>query len=76
MEAEALLHEMAEMQRKKLLEIARYIVPNITSEDILQPNDFPELENHPVFRYEEGILAGIESARIALAPNPFDFGDL
>jgi hypothetical protein len=28
----------------------------------MQPNDFPELENHPFFRYEEGVLEGLQSA--------------
>lgn len=61
-----LLDQMAEMQRKHLLECAQEIIPNITEEDLLQPNDFIELENHPVFRYEEGLLAGIQSVQMAL----------
>jgi hypothetical protein len=32
----------------------------------LQPNDFPELEHHPHFRYEEGILDGMQVVRSAL----------
>ncbi len=28
---------------------AEQIVPNITEDDLLQPNDFPLLENHPHF---------------------------
>ena len=54
------------MQEKKLLKIAREIVPHLTADDILQPNDFPELENHPYFRYEEGYLAGLKSAELFL----------
>jgi len=38
----------------------------VTEEDLLQPNDFPELELHPHFRYEEGILDGLMVARTAL----------
>ena len=49
-------------QEKKLLTLAREIIPHLTSDDIMQPNDFPELENHPVFRYEEGILQGLKTA--------------
>ncbi|MGZ3633427.1 MAG: hypothetical protein ACXWM7_03830 [Parachlamydiaceae bacterium] len=63
---DALFDEMIELQQKKLLECARRIVPTATTDDILQPNDFPELENHPYFRYEEGLLAGLQSAQIAL----------
>jgi hypothetical protein len=32
----------------------------------MQPFDFPELENHPEFRYEEGVLAGLLTAYAAL----------
>lgn len=65
-EIELLISEMEEFQRKKLLSCGRQIIPNLTSDDILQPNDFLDLENHPVFRYEEGILAGIQSVSIAI----------
>lgn len=61
----ALLEELEEGQKKQLLEIGRRIVPNLTPDDLLQPNDYPELENHPHFRYEEGILAGIQSVKAA-----------
>ena len=61
-----LLDELIEGQRKKVLETARRIVPHVTEDDILQPNDFPELELHPHFRYEEGILDGLLVARTAL----------
>ncbi len=58
-----MLEEMIEQQKGKLLKLGREIIPHITSDDILQPNDFPELENHPIFRYEEGILAGLQAAQ-------------
>jgi hypothetical protein len=35
-------------------------------DDLMQPNDFPSLENSPVFRYEEGLLAGIQAIDMAL----------
>ncbi len=56
------LERMREAQAKKLLSIAARIIPNISQEDLLQPQDYPVLEEHPEFRYEEGVLAGIESA--------------
>ncbi len=61
-----LLSEMINAQQKALLKCAQRIVPMVTADDILQPNDFPELENHPYFRYEEGLLAGLHSAQMAL----------
>ncbi len=67
---ERLFDEMIEQQKAKLAEVAGEIIPNLTSDDLLQPNDFPALENHPYFRYEEGLLAGLQAARIAfLAQN-------
>lgn len=68
---ESLLEEMADMQRKQLLKTGRQIVPTLTPEDMLQPNDYHELEVHPLFRYEEGVMAGILSVQTALhALNP------
>jgi hypothetical protein len=61
-----LLDELIEGQKKKVLEMAKRIVPHVIEDDLLQPNDFPELEFHPHFRYEEGILDGLRVARTAL----------
>lgn len=66
MTLEQLLIELEEGQRKQLLAIGRRIVPFLTEEDVLQPNDYPELENNPHFRYEEGILAGIQTVQMAI----------
>jgi hypothetical protein len=63
---EALFNELIDLQEKKLLSYAATIIPNITTDDILQPNDYPELENHPFFRYEEGVLKGLHSAKMAV----------
>jgi hypothetical protein len=56
------LRDMIIYQKKKLLEVARRIVPQAVEDDLWQPNDFPELEMHPLFRYEEGVLHGLLSA--------------
>jgi hypothetical protein len=63
---EKLLDELIQGQKDKLLASARRILPHLTPDDLLQPNDFPELEFHPHFRYEEGILDGLQVARAAL----------
>lgn len=60
-----LLQELIKGQKKKLMRCAEAIVPHITEEDVLQPNDFPELENNPTFRYEEGVLEGLYTALMA-----------
>jgi hypothetical protein len=58
--------EIAEAQRKQLLSLGRRIIPTLTAEDVLQPNDYPELEHDPQFRYEEGFLAGVQTVEMAL----------
>ncbi len=61
-----LLDELVEQQMKKLLEVGRLFVPTLTEEDVLQPMDYEKLELNPHFRHEEGILAGLHTARSAL----------
>ena len=62
---EKLFDELVEGQRKKLLLFAQKLIPCATTDDLLQPNDFPELEHNPLFRYEEGVLEGLLTARMA-----------
>jgi hypothetical protein len=64
--AEVKLQEMIEFQRKKLLKLSREILPNLTSEDLRNPQDFPELIKDPLFNYEDGLLAGYLAAQIAM----------
>ena len=65
----ALLEELIDGQAAKVLRCGQRLVPHVTADDILQPNDFPELENHPEFRYEEGVLEGLRTARMAILAN-------
>ena len=60
-----MIDELCEYQKKKVLQMARRIIPHLTEEDIMQPNDFPELEENPHFRYEEGVWHGLLSAKTA-----------
>jgi hypothetical protein len=62
---EKIFEELISLQRKKLLDCAQELICHITEEDLLQPNDFKELENHPYFRYEEGVLEGLLTAQMA-----------
>lgn len=61
--------ELEEGQERLLLQLGRRIIPSLTPEDMLQPNDYLELEHHPEFRYEEGVLAGIRSCKAAYLSN-------
>jgi hypothetical protein len=54
-----------EIQVQKVIELARRIRPGLTYEDIRNPHDFPDLDD-PDWQYEDGVLAGIQSVRIAL----------
>lgn len=60
-----LFQELIQHQQAVVFRTAMRICPSITEEDLLQPNDFPMLENHPNFRYEEGVLAGLMTAQMA-----------
>ncbi|OJU82258.1 MAG: hypothetical protein BGO10_05270 [Chlamydia sp. 32-24] len=62
---EKIFESLITYQEEIVYNCALNIIPTITREDLLQPNDYPSLENNPYFRYEEGVLAGLLSARTA-----------
>ena len=64
------LDEAITHQRAKLLAVANRINPRLTPDDVLSPGDFPELTNDPLFNYEEGLLAGLISARALILSKP------
>lgn len=64
--ADPLFDRMIEQQRTKVLRLAHEAIPHLSPEDVLNPNDYPELKAHPTFDYEDGILAGLISAQMAL----------
>lgn len=61
-----LFDRMIAQQEAKVLRLAREAVPNINPEDVRNAHDFPALREHPTFEFEDGILAGLISAKIAL----------
>ena len=62
----ALLEQMIDQQRAKVLMLGRKWVPTATDEDLRNAEDFHILKDKPIFHFEEGILSGLISARIAL----------
>lgn len=60
-----LFDAMIEQQRAKVLRLAREALPYLSPEDVMNPDDHPELKAHPTFDYEDGILAGLIAAQIA-----------
>jgi len=63
---ERLLDEMIAQQDAKVRALAQGLAPSLTAEDLLQPHDFPPLRQSAEFNFEDGILAGLKAARIAL----------
>lgn len=63
---EKTIQEVIQDQENKLFSAGRRFVPHLTKEDLLQPNDFEELETNPYFRYEEGVLCGLLTIQMAM----------
>ena len=59
------LGDLEDLQREKVLALARRLKPGLTLEDVQNPHDFPELDD-PDWHYEDGVLTGIQTARTAL----------
>lgn len=62
---EGVFKALIELQKKKIRQCADSIIPGLTEDDLLQPNDFTALESNPLFRYNEGVLEGLMSAQMA-----------
>lgn len=60
------LEQLAQQQQVKIQRLVDSRGYRLTSEDLLQPNDFPDLETDAEFRYEEGVREGVWSAIAAL----------
>lgn len=66
-ESLGLLEGMIAQQQAKVLALAQLLVPGITPEDARNPHDFPALKACDAFNFEDGILAGLLAARMAIA---------
>ena len=62
---EQLFDDLAAVQRDKVAALAKRINARLTPDDLLNPQDFPELADDGDFNYQDGMLAGIEAARMA-----------
>jgi hypothetical protein len=65
-DVERLLEAMVVQQDDKVLTLARRILPQLTAEDVRNPHDFAELVDSAEWNYEDGILAGLRAAQIAV----------
>lgn len=65
-ELEKTLSLLHEQQVNKARAMARRIRPDLTPEDLLNPDNFPDVIADPDFMYEDGLAAGILSAKMAV----------
>ena len=65
-EFEALLSKLHDQQNAKARSAAHRIRPDLTAEDLLNPDNFADIIADPDFMYEDGMAAGILSAKIAI----------
>lgn len=65
-EGAARLDALEAHQRRRVAALAERLRPGLTSEDLQSPHDFPELDDKD-WHFEDGQLAGIQAARMALA---------
>jgi hypothetical protein len=69
---ERTLNQMHEHQRAKTLAIVHETRPELTWDDMLNPDDYREIMTNPRFVYEDGLAAGILSAKIAVRARLLD----
>ncbi len=60
------LKEMVQLQKRKVMQMAQDLGVHLTDEDILNPHDYPLLLKSHRFNYEDGFLAGLLAAQMAL----------
>lgn len=73
-EIERTLTELHTYQTQKAQRIAQRLRPDLTSEDLLNPDNFREIISSPEFMYEDGIAAGILSAKMAVRARLIELG--
>jgi hypothetical protein len=65
---------MHQQQVLKAQSVAHLINPTLTVEDILNPENFPAVICDPGFAYEDGLAAGILSAKMAVRSRLIELG--
>lgn len=71
-EVEEVLERMISQQRDKVRDVALDILPHLGPDDLQDPQDHPEVTDDAMFNFEDGLLAGLMSARMALRSTVFD----
>ncbi|MCS6913062.1 MAG: hypothetical protein RMK29_21215 [Myxococcales bacterium] len=63
---EDLLERMVAQQQERVLRQAQALCPRLCADDLLQPDDYPELAGNARWNYEDGVLAGLRAAQMAV----------
>lgn len=71
-EVEEVLERMISQQRDKVRDVALDILPHLSPDELQDPQDHPEVTDDAMFNFEDGLLAGLMSARMALRSTVFD----
>lgn len=69
---ETVLERLIDQQRAKIVEVAQDIMPHLTAEQAQNPQDYPDITGDAMYNFEDGLLAGLMSARLALRSNIFE----
>jgi len=72
-DVEELVRGLEELQRRKVVDLARRLRPGLTAEDVANPHDFPELAD-PDWQYADGQLCGIQAVLAAVRARRRDEG--
>jgi hypothetical protein len=68
-EIDTVFERLIRQQRDKIKEVALDILPDLPPEQMQDPHDYPEVADDAMFNFEDGVLAGLMSARMALRTN-------
>lgn len=71
-DVEEVLERMISQQRDKVQDVALDILPHLSPDEMQDPHDHPEVSNDATFNFEDGLLAGLLSTRMALRSTVFD----
>lgn len=71
-EVEEVLERMISKQRDKVRDVVLDILPHLGPDELQDPQDHPEVADDAMFNFEDGLLAGLMSARMALRSTVFD----
>lgn len=70
---ERLFDEMIAQQRRKAWALANRIQPGLSEDDLRDPHSFPAINSRPEFAFEDGMVAGLVAAQVAVCREMMEF---